>query len=88
MFELELWVRKNKKGLTFSSSTGFLLPNGAMRSPDACWISDERWGQVAEDQKKKFLPVSRCSMQGPHNPLPIGPRRHFFNILSRCCQEI
>jgi len=57
MFELELWVRKNKKGLTFSSSTGFLLPNGAMRSPDACWISGERWGQVAEDQKKKFLPV-------------------------------
>lgn len=57
IFELELWVRQNKQGLTFSSSTGFLLPNGAMRSPDACWISEERWKEVPEDQKQKFLPL-------------------------------
>ena len=31
IFEVELWVRKYKKGRTFSSSTGFILPNGAMR---------------------------------------------------------
>ncbi len=55
--ELELWTRVQKSGVTFSSSTGFLLPNGAMRSPDACWISPERWSQVPEDQKKKFLPL-------------------------------
>ena len=57
MFEVEYWVRQNKKGRTFSSSTGFLMPNGAMRSPDACWVSEERWATVPEAQKTKFLPV-------------------------------
>lgn len=57
MFELEFWVRQNKLGLTFSSSTGFLLPNGAMRSPDGCWVSDERWAKVPQAAKNKFLPV-------------------------------
>jgi Uma2 family endonuclease len=55
--ELEFWVRQNKLGLTFSSSTGFLLPNGAMRSPDGCWVSDERWAKVPQAAKNKFLPV-------------------------------
>lgn len=57
IFEIEYWVRKNKKGRSFSSSTGFLMPNGAMRSPDACWISDARWQKVTEEQRKKFPPV-------------------------------
>lgn len=57
IFEIEYWVRKNKKGRSFSSSTGFLMPNGAMRSPDACWVSDARWQKVTEEQRKKFPPV-------------------------------
>jgi len=28
-----------------------------MRSPDAAWVSDERWKTVKEEQKEKFLPV-------------------------------
>lgn len=57
IFAIEYWVREAKLGYSFSSSTGFLMPNGAMRSPDACWISDERWATVTEAQKKKFPPV-------------------------------
>ncbi len=53
MTEINIWRRKNG-GYSFSSSTGFLMPNGAMRSPDACWVSEERWGTVSEEQKKKF----------------------------------
>ena len=33
------------------------MANGAMRSPDACWISEERWSKVTPAQKKKFPPV-------------------------------
>lgn len=29
-------------GFTFDSSTGFTLPNGAERSPDASWVARER----------------------------------------------
>ena len=54
--EIRNWRRKNS-GISFSPSTGFLLPNGAMRAPDASWISNERWATVPNEQKEKFLPV-------------------------------
>jgi Uma2 family endonuclease len=42
------WVEENQElGEAFDSSTGFILPNGAIRSPDASWVSQERW-QLAE----------------------------------------
>ncbi len=45
--ELYLWWRNSDQpGKIFDSSTGFTLPNGAIRSPDACWISPERWNAI------------------------------------------
>ena len=41
--QLWLWNQQNKLGKVFDSSTGFKLPNGADRSPDAAWINLERW---------------------------------------------
>ncbi len=35
--QLANWARKNGAGLACDSSTGFLLPNGARRSPDESW---------------------------------------------------
>ena len=32
------WARHDGIGVAFDSSAGFLLPNGAMRSPDAAWV--------------------------------------------------
>jgi len=46
-----------KTGVSFSSSTGFKLPNGATRSPDACWISMECWSTLTVEDKQDFLPV-------------------------------
>ena len=43
-----------KKGLTFESSAGFYLPDTSMRSPDAAWISHERWNALTENQRKGF----------------------------------
>jgi Uma2 family endonuclease len=39
------------------TSTGFYLPNGANRSPDACWISQERWDTLTEEQKGTFANI-------------------------------
>ncbi|NES83727.1 MAG: Uma2 family endonuclease [Moorea sp. SIO2B7] len=36
--QLANWTDKNGTGIGFDSSTGFKLPNGADRSPDAAWI--------------------------------------------------
>jgi len=32
---LNNWAKKDGTGFVFDSSTGFILPNGSMRSPDA-----------------------------------------------------
>lgn len=36
------WADANGTGIAFDSSTGFILPNGATRSPDASWVKRER----------------------------------------------
>ncbi|NCR41360.1 MAG: Uma2 family endonuclease [Microcystis aeruginosa W13-11] len=41
--QLWLWNNLHKLGVVFDSSTGFKLPNGADRSPDAAWIPLEKW---------------------------------------------
>ena len=43
--QLNNWSDATGKGLVTDSSTGFRLPNGARRSPDAAWISRERLGK-------------------------------------------
>ena len=47
---------KMVRGKCFDSSSGFTLPNGATRSPDAAWIRQERWNGLAEEEKASFCP--------------------------------
>jgi len=49
-----LWVDQDGRGVAFDSSTGFKLPNGAVRSPDVAWISNDRWNAMTEDEKDGF----------------------------------
>jgi Uma2 family endonuclease len=55
--DLVIWNRKTKLGFTFGSSTGFKLPNGCDRSPDASWIAKERWELLTPEQRAKFAPI-------------------------------
>ncbi|GAB4497914.1 MAG: Uma2 family endonuclease [Saprospiraceae bacterium] len=55
--EIGIWNRKHKLGVTFDSSAGFKLPNGAERSPDTAWITNERWNALPVEQKKRFAPI-------------------------------
>lgn len=50
------WARKDGSGLAFDSSTGFRLPNGAIRSPDVAWVSRSRIESINPDPNK-FLPL-------------------------------
>ncbi len=56
-FQLEAWSSQNDLGLAFDSSTGFKLPNGAERAPDASWIKRDRWHSLNTEQKRKFPPL-------------------------------
>lgn len=51
------WAKKDGTGISFDSSTGFTLPNGAIRSPDASWIRRERWDALTKAQRVKFAPI-------------------------------
>ncbi len=55
--ELSLWNRKSKTGEVFDSSTGFLLPDEALFSPDAAWVSNEKINLLTEEEKNKFAPL-------------------------------
>ena len=55
--QLWLWNRDRKLGETFDSSSGFHLPNGADRSPDAAWVRRERWEALTPEQKAGFAPI-------------------------------
>lgn len=52
-----LWNEEVGFGVTFDSSTGFTLPNGAVRSPDVSWIANDRWEAIPEPQQEKFAPI-------------------------------
>ncbi len=56
--EIVFWNRIHKLGVTFDSSTGFTLPNGAERAPDTAWIRKERWDALGIQEKKKFAPIA------------------------------
>jgi Uma2 family endonuclease len=51
------WAKRDGTGTAFSPSTGFRLPNGAMRSPDAAWIPNSRLAQFSSAQRQRFLPA-------------------------------
>lgn len=56
--ELYLWWRNaGEPGKAFDSSSGFALPNGANRAPDAAWVCSERWDALTPEQKKGFAPL-------------------------------
>jgi Uma2 family endonuclease len=48
------WSDADGSGITFDSSTGFKLPNGADRSPDAAWVKLERWEALTPEQRRRF----------------------------------
>jgi Uma2 family endonuclease len=55
--QLWLWANQDSTGIGFGSSGGFTLPNGAVRSPDAAWISKPRWEAIDVELQKKFAPI-------------------------------
>jgi Uma2 family endonuclease len=54
---LTQWAWQDGTGVTSGSSGGFILPNGAMRAPDAAWVLRSRLARLTADQKQKFLPL-------------------------------
>lgn len=55
--QLGSWAKQNGEGVTFDSSGGFRLDNGAVRSPDAAWVKRSRIDALAREERKRFVPL-------------------------------
>jgi Uma2 family endonuclease len=54
--ELDFWVEQQQRGIAFNSNTGFSLPDGSVRAPDAAWLSSDKWNSLTSEQQSRFLP--------------------------------
>lgn len=52
--QLDTWATKDRRGYVCDSSTGFVLPNGARRSPDTSWTLKDRVRQLGAGSRKSF----------------------------------
>jgi Uma2 family endonuclease len=52
-----IWVKADGTCVGFDSSTGFTLPNGAVRSPDLSWVRLSRWNSLTERERERFAPL-------------------------------
>jgi Uma2 family endonuclease len=57
IIQIGIWNEKTQLGEAFESSGGFVLPNGAQRSPDVSWVEKSRMTAINPDPDK-FLPLA------------------------------
>ncbi len=55
--QLEIWTQRDGTGMAFGPSMGYTLPNGAMRSPDASWVSLSRLAALTPEDLNRFIPL-------------------------------
>jgi len=55
--QLGNWTDRDGSGEAFDSSTTFILPNGARRSPDAAWVELSRWQALTAEEQAGFPPL-------------------------------
>ena len=71
---LGAWSDADGRGYYFDSNTGFTLPDGSMRSPDAAWIEASRWDALSERDQERFSPIVPefiLELRSPSAPLSI-----------------
>ena len=71
---IEEWSERDGRGVTFDSSAGFKMPNGAIRSPDSAWARKERWEALTEAEQDGISPMCPefvIELVSPKDRLPI-----------------
>ncbi len=55
--QLGNWARQDGAGRAFGPPAGFTLPNGAIREPDASWISRSRLASLSPEARRGFYHI-------------------------------
>ena len=83
--KLSNWADNNGQGEVFDSSTVFVLPSGARRSPDVSWVKRERWNELSQDQQDGFPPIAPDFVIELVSPSDV--RNHRYKDLQNKMQE-
>jgi Uma2 family endonuclease len=71
--QLYIWAQADGTGEAYDSSTGFILPNGANRSPDASWVLKTRLAAFTSAELERFIPLCPdfiAEVMSPTDSLP------------------
>ena len=71
--QLFAWALEDGSGVAADSSAGYILPNGAVRSPDASWLSNARLASVSAEERQRFPPLCPefvIELRSPSDRLP------------------
>ncbi len=77
-YQLRGWAKEDGMGTAFGSSTGFELPDGARRSPDASWVARSRWEALTPAQRRTIAPLCPdfvVELRSPSDRLPTIQRK-------------
>ena len=57
VIDLGIWARANGEGRVFGPNGTFTLPSGAVRMPDASWVSNARYDTLTDEEKSDYTPL-------------------------------
>jgi Uma2 family endonuclease len=72
--QLNRWASQDRRGVVGESSGGFVLPSGARRSPDACWIAKDAIRELNRDNLKGYwhlCPALVIELRSQSDRLPV-----------------
>lgn len=72
--QLTFWAAQNRRGVVGESSGGFVLPNGARRSPDASWIAKDQIRKLDEESLRGYwhlCPAFAIELRSQSERLPV-----------------
>jgi Uma2 family endonuclease len=49
--------RAGRPGKVFGPDAGFKMPDTAILSPDAAWVRNDRWDEIAADERERYAPL-------------------------------
>ncbi|MFB6276518.1 MAG: Uma2 family endonuclease [Halothece sp.] len=53
---LVIWA-ESYGGMYYGATAGFVLPNGATKSPDAAWVEQSRYDALTPQEREGFVPL-------------------------------
>jgi Uma2 family endonuclease len=77
-FQLRGWAKRDGTGISYDSSGGFILPDGAILAPDAAWVLKSRLEALTAAQREKYLPLCPdfvIELRSPSDRLPAVQRK-------------